>query len=73
MALASNPHLQGLQLNGIIQSAPTDIEKNEKFNGQEVDIHANKVSSNREVIQGSNSTSLQIYTLDYLCSYTLIQ
>ena len=45
------------QLNGILE-LPTDIKRNQKFGDQEINIHANRVSSNKEIIQGSDSTPL---------------
>ena len=39
--------------------APTDIKRNQMFSDQEIDIHAIKVSSNRDdtgMMESSNST-----------------
>ena len=52
---------------------PVDIKRNQQFSDQEIDTHANDVSWNREIIQGSNYTPLKKeekkqYS-DYLCSY----
>ena len=40
-------------MNGI-REVPTDIKTNKNVSDQEIDIHANEVSSNREIIQVNN-------------------
>ena len=45
-------------MNAIIEQ-PTKIKRNQRFSDQEIDIHAIKVSSNRDdtgMIESSNST-----------------
>ena len=37
---------------------PSDIKRNQRFSDQELETHANKMSSDEEIIQGSDSTPL---------------